>query len=191
MDDRREILIALGWRILFAIPLGAIAWFLFATTIGDSGGAWKRLLGLACVVVAAVIIAAPLAALAAQPTGSLFFPRHAARREPAYSLAEARRKRGCYEEAIDEYQRIAEQFPAEVLPYIAMMEIASANLHDRERAAAIARRGLAMLRDEASRQELLRAHRTIKTKSPAAPPEATVEPEGRADSAESDTEHES
>ncbi|MBI1816798.1 MAG: hypothetical protein HYR72_17605 [Deltaproteobacteria bacterium] len=187
MDDRREILIALGWRILFAIPLGVIAWLLFATTIGDSDGALKRLLGLACAIVAAIIIAAPLAALAAQPTGSLFFPRHAGRNEPAYSIAEAKRKRGRYEEAIDAYQTIAEQFPAEALPYIAMMEIAAVNLHDRGRAEAIARRGLAILRDESSREELLRAHRALKAKAPA---EAAVEPEGQAGSAEMDTETE-
>ncbi len=191
MDDRRDILIALGWRMLFAIPLGVIAWFLFATTVGDSVGAWKRFLGLAFAVVGAIIIAEPIAALVAEPSGSLFFPRHAARVEPVYSLAEAKRKRGQYVEALDEYERIAAQFPAAVHPYIAMMEIAAADLHDGERAEAIARRGLSMLRDEASRQELLRAHRTIKTKSPAAPPEATVEPECRTDSAESDTEHES
>ena len=111
----------------------------------------------------------------AEPTGSLFFPQQAARREPGYSIAEARRKKGHYPNAIVEYEKIAAAFPNELTPYIAIMQIAFGNLGDATRGDAAAQRGLAMLRDDASRAELLRVHRTLKAKLRSAAPAPTTE----------------
>ena len=184
MDERRDILISLGRRILLAVPLLVTTWLLFSSTNADAG---RQFLGLACAAAAGIILAPPFAALIALPAGSLFFPRRPARPEPGYSVAEARRKRGEYEASIDEYQRIAEQFPAEVHPHVAMMEIAFVDLHDGERTDAIAKQALAMLRDDGSRQRLLRMHRAIKARVPDDPwmPE---ESEEEAAHSESDSE---
>jgi hypothetical protein len=161
LDERRDLFISLGGHLLLALPFVAIAWFLFATTVGDTNGAEARLAGVACVVTAGIIIARPLAGLVAEPAGSLFFPRHFSPPQPLYGIAEARRKQGRYEDAIEEYERVAGQFATEVHPYIAMMEIALVDLQDRTRAGAIVKRGMAILRDDASRHELLRAHRAV------------------------------
>src|SRR5262245_7863723 len=134
MDERREILISLAWRVLSAGILLAITWHLFTSTSGDDAG---KFLGLACGVAAGIILAPPFAALIAQPAGSLFFPRRSSGPEPGYSLAETKRKRGQYEESIKEYQRITEEFPEDVRSYVAMMEIAFIHLHDPERTDAI------------------------------------------------------
>lgn len=156
------MLIELGWRALLAVPFVVMAWYLFATTSGNPDAGGKRLIGLACAVIVGVLVAPPLAGLAAEPWGVFFHPHRTAFPEPIYSIAEARRKRGQYEEAIEEYQKIAEQFPVEVRPYVAMMEIAFVNLRDSARTDAIAKRGLAALRDETSRMHLLRMHQSIK-----------------------------
>jgi len=162
MDERRDLLISLACHVLAALPFAGAAWFLFASTVGDATGADKRVIGLACVVAAGAIIARPLAGLVAEPAGSLFFPRYFSRPQPLYSIAEARRKQGRYEESIAEYEKIAQQFPAEVAPHVAMMEIAFTNLGDPGRAGDIVRRALATLPDDASRHEVLRRHRAIK-----------------------------
>ena len=189
MDDRRDLLIALGWRVPLAGLLGLTAWHLFATTIGDPNAGGERFLGLMCVVAAGIVAAPPLAVLLAVPAGSLFYPRRPARREPAYSGAQGRRKRGRYAEAIEEYQRIAEQFPTELHPHVAMVEIELVNLHDSPRADAIVKRGLATLRDEASRKQLLWTYGKLKAAMPNAPP-TTAEKDDAADDFESDVDDE-
>lgn len=190
MDDRRDILIALAWRLLLAVPLGVTAWFLFATTRGDPNGGGERFLGLMCAVAAAIVIAPPFAVLVAEPAGSLFYPRRHARPDPRYSAAEGRRMRRRHEEAIAEFEHIAAQFPAEVRPYVAMMEITLLDLHDSERAGAIVKRGLATVRDDASRKHLLWKYRIAKAKLRAAPQASMRENEGEADRTESDIEAE-
>ncbi|HVN87129.1 MAG TPA: hypothetical protein VMW17_20045 [Candidatus Binatia bacterium] len=155
MDDRRDTLIELGGRAAVAAAMVAVAWYLFATTKGDADDGGERFAGLICVVIAAIVIARPLAALISQPIGGLFYPRRTIPPEPGYSLAEAHRRHGRYEQAILEYRRIAAQFPAEVYPYVAMIEIVLVDLQDRARADAIAKQGLATLHDAASRSHLL------------------------------------
>jgi tetratricopeptide (TPR) repeat protein len=165
-DDRCELLIGLAWRALFASPLLGIAWYLFATTAGDADGGGKRLLGLMCVVGAAAIVGRGLPGLIAEPAGSLFYPRRVMLPGPVYSVAEARRARGKYEDALAEYERIIEQFPAELLAYVTMMEIAFVHLGDAERAESIVKRGLAALPDDGSRHSLLQKYRVIKSRMP-------------------------
>jgi tetratricopeptide (TPR) repeat protein len=159
-DDRRDLFLALAAHVLAAAPFLATAWYLFEST-RDTADADKRLLGLSCAVAAGIIVARPLAALVAEPTGSLFFPRRAAEPEPGYSRAVAQRKRGRLQEAMAEYEQIAAQFPAEVRAYVAMIEIAIVDLNDAERARHIVERGLAALPDEPRQMELLRAYRAL------------------------------
>jgi hypothetical protein len=158
-DDRRELWERLAGHLLAATPFLASTWYLFESTSGDTDA--KRFLGLACAVAAGIIIGRPIAGLVAEPAGSLFFPRSAARPEPGYSLPDTLRKRGQYEQALTEYAKITVQFPAELRAYIAMMEIALVDLHDRERTQVIARLALGQLADEPQRMELLRVHRML------------------------------
>jgi hypothetical protein len=137
-DDRRDLFLALAAHALAATPFLAATWYLFEST-RDTADADKRLLGIFCAVAAGIIIARPLAALMAEPTGSLFFPRRAAEPQPGYSRAVAQRKRGQFNQAIAEYESIATQFPTEVRAFVAMIEIAIVDLHDAERARQIAR----------------------------------------------------
>jgi len=157
VEDRRDLLIALGQRLLLAAPFAVAAWLLFAT----GTGAERRVLGLVCVVIAGIVVAPPLAGLIAEPAGGLFHPRHPARQQPSYDVAEARRRQGRFAEALDAYERVVERFPTDVHAWTAMLDVASLDLRDAARAEAIARRALAALPDEASRLQFLRARRRI------------------------------
>ncbi len=164
MEDGRDLLIALGRRLLLALPFALAGWLLFAT----GGGAERRILGLLCVVIAGIVVAPPLAGLIAEPAGGLFHPRHPARQEPSHDIAEARRRQGRYAEALDAYERVVERFPGDVSGWIAMLDVASVDLRDAARADAIARRALAALPDAASRMQFLQARRRIHTAEGAA-----------------------
>jgi hypothetical protein len=83
-EDRRDLFLALAGHVLAAAPFLATAWYLFEST-RDTANADKRLLGLTCAVAAGIIVGRPIAALVAEPTGSLFFPRRAA--EPQRAIA--------------------------------------------------------------------------------------------------------
>lgn len=159
MEDRRELWAALAWRTLAACPFAVTAAVLFASSTGCPDAALRRLLGLACVVVAAIIIGRGLAGLIAEPTGSLFYPTRVALPEPRRSIAESNRARGRYGEAIAAYEQVVEEFPTDLTSWIAMVEIALVHLQDRARGDALARRALLALGDEGSRLELVRVHR--------------------------------
>jgi len=64
---------------------------------------------------------------------------------PMYSIPESKRKSGLHEEAMAGYAKIAEQYPGEVRPYLAMMEIAIVNLKDPERGSAIYEKGMSVI----------------------------------------------
>lgn len=164
MDDRQDYINEFAWRVPVAIVLFAIAWWLFSSSVGKVDSEMVQLAGLACAVAGAIIFGPLFAILIAAPTGSLFFPRGHSQSQPHYSGAIGRRMRARYDDAIEEYQRIADEFPGELYPHLAMMEIAFLDLHDAERADAITRRGLIALADEASRDQLRRSHRVLKEK---------------------------
>lgn len=140
--------------------LGFAAWRLLLR-----GGGIYPFCGVALAVTGAVLVGPLLAIVAAAPTGSLFYPRGQHRREPQYSGAIGRRMRGHYDDAIQEYERIASEFPQELLPHVAMLEIAVVDLQDAERGEAIVRRGLQTLQHPSSRLELLRLLHRYKEKT--------------------------
>lgn len=86
-------------------------------------------------IMGSIIIAFPLAELIAEPTGNLFWPSDRFDRpQPAYSIPQSKRARGLYEEAMAGFEKLAEEHPQEVQPYVEMIDIAIVNLHDPLRA---------------------------------------------------------
>lgn len=165
LDERRDLLWSLVRHLLAATPFLAMTWHLFARTAGDPDGGDQRMLRLGCAVAAAIIVARPIAALVAEPTGSLFFPRARARPEPGYSLADTQRKREHFERAMAEYEHIVAAFPGELRAHIAMIEIALVNLRDADRARTCVTRSLAVVPDEPMRMELLRVYRALSSRA--------------------------
>ena len=124
------------------------------------------LLGVALLLTGAVLLALPLARVFAEPFGAIFWQSERFDRpQPMYSIPEARRQEGRFEEALEGFQAIADEHPDEVRPWSAMLEIAVVQLDDKDRATAIFQRGMEALAKETAKEHLAREyHRTIHRK---------------------------
>ena len=121
--------------------------------------------GIAGFILVGVIMAQPISRLLAESSGNLFYPvRRQSGPLPMYSIPKSKRAQGLYEEAMDAYEKIAEQYPKEVKPYIQMIDIAIVNLNDPARAADIFQRGLNDLNNEPDIQLLIRRYNAICTR---------------------------
>ncbi|MDD5678815.1 MAG: hypothetical protein PHW60_12635 [Kiritimatiellae bacterium] len=113
----------------------------------------------------AIILAAPLATLLAEPTGNLFWPSaYYDRPQPQYSIPQSKRARGLYEEAMAGFEEIAEEYPQETQPYVEMIDLAIVDFHDPERAKAVFHRGISILEKDEDRETLARMYGAIKTR---------------------------
>ncbi len=143
LSNYRTILRTLAWRgaIVLAVMIYAFS----------NLGAIAIIVGLFC----AAFLMRPLAELIAEPLREVFF--HDGSREdrlPGYSVPEALRIRGKYEEAMEELEDMAIRFPEEAGPYGMMIDIAANDLGDMERAGSIYSRGMRRLESEAARRRL-------------------------------------
>lgn len=154
-------------RLVLAAPL--LFWGVWVM-VGVGGGLAEGfadcLFGVAFLILGAIVLAGPLAELAANLTmkgvSSLLFPdRYFTRPQPNYSIPEARVKAGCYREAMALYEKLAAEHPNEVRVYVEMMDLASVHLHDSARAAAIFQRGLAAVKELEAHGALLHAGEAI------------------------------
>lgn len=147
-------------RSVWAVALFSIGWYL----LRQEDIAFV-LIGFVPIIVGAIIVAFPLAGLIAEPTGNLFWPSaRYDRPQPAYSIPQSKRARGLYEEAMDGFEKIAEEYPQEIQPYIEMIDVAILNFHDPERAEAIFQRGVSILKKEEDRETLARMYGAIRTR---------------------------
>ena len=141
-DDAQSIL----WALLRRGVPAAVAMAIGVGVLLGAGDAGTMLLGFLFFLIAAIFIAGPIARLLAEPMGSLFWPRqYNEKPQPMYGIPQSRRVRGLPEEAIAEYEKIAEAFPEEITPHLEMIEIALADLRDPSRANDFYQRGLARL----------------------------------------------
>lgn len=147
MAQYKEILLSVALRIIPAGLLYAMGSFIAGRVNGDLTHDFAvALVAMAFMIAAAVVIAFPLARLAGEPMGSLFYPTgRFDRPQPMYGIPESKRKKGLFEEAMAGYERIAEHFPDDAKPYIGMIEIAVMDLKDPDRATRIYERGMSAL----------------------------------------------
>jgi len=129
-----------------------------------SGNLFGFLPGLALIVTGAILIADPIAHAVSAPLDHFFYPnRELEKPLPPYASAEAKVKKGEYEEAMVAYQRIAAEYPEEIEPFIAMMHIAVFNLHDPARAAQAYEEGVRTLKAEEHRLALTRVYEAFRS----------------------------
>lgn len=171
MNGYREILAGFLLRLIPAGILAVAGWFLVMRAGGGFVLAAIQLLaGLACILVAAIIVAPPIARFLAEPAGNLFYKsEYFDRPQPMYGIPESKRKNGLYEEAIADLERIAGQYPDEVKAHVLLVDIAIVNLHDGDRANALYQRGIAMLKKGEDREILARMFAAIRTRLDTAP----------------------
>lgn len=121
--------------------------------------------GCALLVVGGVVLAFPIAGLLAERTGSLFWPnRRFDRPIPMYSIPQSKRKQGHFEEAIADYEGIAEEYPDETQPYVEMIDICIVDLKDPNRAYVIYDRGMNVLKKEKDKEALTTMYKAISSR---------------------------
>ena len=165
MSDYPRILGRLALRLIPASVLFGIGWFLTVSTGDLFVGVVQLLLGMFCFLAGAVLIARPIARLIAEPAGNLFYPGDSfSRPQPMYGIPESKRKKGFYEEAMADYEKIANDFPRELKPYIDMIDVAIVDLRDAGRANAIYQRGIAALKKAEDKETLARMYHAIRSR---------------------------
>jgi hypothetical protein len=113
------------------------------------------LVALPFIGIGALVVAPAITAILAQPLSSLFYPSEKFDGPlPMYSVPQAKRAKGLYEEAMTGYEKIAAQYPKEIKPYIEMIDIAIMNLRNVERAKSILGRGIVLLGNESDEKVL-------------------------------------
>lgn len=165
MTDYRGILGSLIIRLIPAGILVGLGWHLTVSVGTLFVGPLQLLLGMFCFLLAAILVARPIARLVAEPAGNLFYPGDCYdRRQPMYGIPESKRKKGLFEEAMADLEKIANEFPRELKPYIDMMDIAIVDLKDPDRANAIYQRGIAALRKIEDKETLARMYQGIRSR---------------------------
>jgi len=171
MSNYPQIVRSLVRRVLFAVVCFALGFFVLFRTGGSMlEGYAGGLMGCACIIAGAIVLAFPLARLLSESSGGLFYPgRRFDRPQPMYSIPQAKRQKGQYEEAIAGFEQIAVDYPDEVQPYIEMMDIAIVNLKDPGRANAIYLRGVSAMKKNEDKETLARMFTAIRTRLNARP----------------------
>jgi len=156
------------WRLLaslvLAVALLVVGWKLMPTE-GSWGAIVPILGGMLCFLLAACIVAIPLARWFAEPWGSLYFSnRMAEGKAPMYGIPQSKRKKGLFEEAMTDYEAIVREHPGELRAYVEMMDMAVVNLKDRHRAERIYEQGMLIIQNEDDRRALGAMHRAISSR---------------------------
>ena len=159
----------LGSLLRRAVP-ASLALALGTGILLGTGNVLMMLVGFFFFLVAAIFLAGPIARWLAEPLGGLLGPkRYYDTPQPMYGIPQSRRIRGRPEEALAEYEKIAAAHPAEVRPWLDMIEIALTDLHDPERANAFYQRGLAALTRPDDRDHLARVYAATRDRTPPRP----------------------
>jgi len=152
-------------RLAIAAPFFALGAFLVARCARTAP--WGVLWGLGFMTIGVAIVMVPLAGLLAEPIGGLVFfqGRHRDKPGPIYSMAQAMRSAGRYQEALAEYERMTREFLGEVKPYVEMIDIAVVNLKDGPLAESIFHKGMvAFEKREEARKRLQARYKEIRSR---------------------------
>lgn len=162
MDERRQRIVAEVARYTVAFALTWAGAKLLFGAGGGFGAVGPLLLGMAAWVLAALLIAGPLAERLTAGTGRLFWPGDRYDKpQPVYGIPQARRAEGKYEEALAGYAKLVTEHPNEIRAFSCMFEIVLLDLGDRPRADEILAWGLAACPDDESRASLQRGFDAI------------------------------
>ena len=129
---------------------------------GIPGGMLAILAAHAALVVAAILLARPLAGLVGDWFSGLFLPgERFDKPPPMYSIPEGRMAAEDYTGALAAYEELAAQHPAEIAPHLRMMEIHLRNFRDPEAARLVRENALRSIRGEKNRVKFDSAARLL------------------------------
>lgn len=135
----------------------------------DSGSAlgavpWL-LIGVALIVLSALLVAWPLAEFLSIPFQRIYFPHVEDKPAPAYQLAEWYLQQLRFEEALQEYHKIVRYHPRELVARCIEIELLVAKFGEYSRARRSFRRGMRMAREQNDRAQLTNAYQNALAKA--------------------------
>jgi hypothetical protein len=148
-------------RIAAFIVCVVIGFRLILSAMTGAGGVLTVLAAMCFFVIGSVILAPLVAGFLSGWVGGLFNPTERGKPMPMYSVPESKYKREKFAEALQEFEKLSQQFPEEFRPYQAMLEITLIHLKDRARAEAIFQRGMRSLKQEEQRELLTKIYQAI------------------------------
>ncbi|MCX7590940.1 MAG: hypothetical protein N2255_04860, partial [Kiritimatiellae bacterium] len=138
-DCRQSFRCVLRYRAI----LGVFALLAFWFVTHHLGYRLSQALGTMLLVAVSLGLVLLLGRLFTEGFAGLLHPRHYRERpQPIYSIPEARRKEGRYDEAWREYEKILTDHPCELRAYVEMLELAIRDMRNKSLAEAILRRAL-------------------------------------------------
>jgi len=147
-----------GMRLLLALAVfGFSCWWMAEPVL--SGNVIHAipyvLVGFPLIVVAAIIATPQIATALADWVVDVFSASEKFDRpQPMYGIPQGLRKSRHYEEAMEAYGRIAEDYPDEIKPWLEMIEVALHELKDPARAELIYQKAVLQFEDEKNRERL-------------------------------------
>ena len=129
---------------------------------GIPGGILMIVAAHAALIVAALLLARPLAGLLGEWMSGLFMPggRHD-RPQPMYSIPEGRVAREDYAGALEAYAELAAEHPEEIAPHLRMMEIWLRVYQDPESARTIRDNALVSIKGKKNKEKFAAAARVV------------------------------
>jgi hypothetical protein len=135
-ETKKAVLLVIS-RVCIALLFFVVSWIMVSSIDTSENSAFsytiivKAVSGAILVVVGSIILGPVFARYLSLPAGFLYNPGRCARNTiPQLSIARAKQRKGLFEEALLEYQKIAEHFPEDTRIYTEMMSIAVENLRD-------------------------------------------------------------
>ena len=104
---------------------------------------FRLVIAIMFLIASAAIVARPVVYFLTRGAGSLFFPNNTSQNKPPlYSMAQAKRIQGNYNDAFQLYNEIVKVHPQELSAWRAMVEISLDNLKDVKLAQKVLEKGL-------------------------------------------------
>ena len=156
-------------RLLGIVLCAAAWWWLGARGLekGIPGGMLPILAAHGVLVVAAILLAKPLAGFIGEWLGALFMPgERFDKPPPMYSIPEGRMAKEDYPGALEAYAELAAGHPEEIAPHLRMMEIWLRIYKDADSARTIRDNALLSIKGKANRGKFDTAARLLLGETP-------------------------
>lgn len=160
MDSRKAALKSLFRHLLMALPF--LVPGVYSLPITEKKPVPIFMLGIFLLMVGAIVIAKPLAALLTSSAGSILFPGSAGgRKNLMFSIAESRIMEKKYDEALFLFNEMIPQDPKRLEIYLRIMHLAMEKINRPEKARDAFRAGLKNLKDADDRKTLVREYKRL------------------------------
>ncbi len=157
-------MLGLVLRVVGLLVCAGLWWWLSSKgqQEGIPGGMWMILAANGALVVAALLLAKPIAGFFGDWMATLFMPgeRHD-RPQPMYSIPEGRMAAEDYAGALEAYAELAAEHPTEIAPHLRMMEIWLRVYRDPDSARTIHANALQSIKGRGNREKFDMAARVI------------------------------